>query len=60
MRAETMTDYNDTIFLNMLALVTEKHGCRLVEVDLEKQVIKFEGPEEKKVECALAIQTLLG
>ena len=60
MRTEIMTDYDDTVFLNMLALVTERHGCRLVEVDLEKQVIKFDGPEEKKVQCALAIQALLG
>lgn len=58
--SETMTDYNDTVFLNMLALVVDKHGCRLVEVDLDNQVIKFEGPEDKKVGCALAIQTLLG
>ncbi len=55
-----MTDYNDTVFLNMLALVVDKHGCRLVEVDLDNQMIKFDGPEDKKVECALAIQTLLG
>ncbi len=54
-----MIDNKDTIFLNMLALVTHRHGCKLVEVDLDKQVIKFEGPDDKKVECALAIQTLL-
>lgn len=49
----------DTAMLTMITNLVEKHGCKLVEFDLENKVINIEGPEDAKVACAMALQDLL-
>ena len=50
---------DDTIFLNMVKTTVEKHGCTIVEVDLDNRVINLDGPDESVAECARAIATLV-
>ena len=49
---------DDTLMLNMVKSVVEKHGCKLIDVDFENHVLNIEGSEDAKYECALAIQKL--
>ena len=46
--------------LTIVKNVVEKHGCKLVEVDFENQIINVEGTEEAKGRCARALAEILG
>jgi hypothetical protein len=46
--------------LTLVKNIVEKHGCKLVEVDLENYVINIDGPEDAQFKCALAIEEVLG
>ncbi len=50
---------DDTIFLNMVKTTVEKHGCTIVDVDLENHVLNLDGPEESVDACARAIANLV-
>ena len=56
---ERRTRMND-IFLNLLAATVEKHGCRIVDMDIENHTINLDGPEENVHACAEAIANLVG
>ena len=51
---------DDTLFLNLVKNTAEKHGCTLVDVDLENHVINLDGPDDAVGECARAISELVG
>lgn len=53
--SEMETDKLLTIITNMI----EKHGCRVVDIDLEKHIIDIEGPDDAQAECALALSKIL-
>jgi len=44
-----------TVFLNLLAATVEKHGCRIVDLDIENHIINLDGPAENVQACAEAI-----
>jgi len=46
--------------LTIVKNVVEEHGCKLVEVDFENQIINVEGSEEDKGRCARALAEILG
>ena len=46
--------------LTIVKNVVEEHGCKLVEVDFETQIINVEGSEEAKGRCARALAEILG
>ena len=50
---------DETVMINMLKMAVEQKGCRLTDVDFERQIVKFEGPDEAKMDCALAIEKIL-
>ena len=56
-----MNDVNqeDATMLTLITNIVEKHGCKLVDFNLENKIINIEGPEEAQVACALALQDLL-
>lgn len=51
---------DQTAFLNILMATVEKHGCRIVELDIENHVINLDGPDDKVNACAQAIAKLVG
>ncbi len=59
MREKARTTMDDTIFLNMVKTTVEKHGCTIVNVDLENHVLNLDGPDEAVEACALAIANLV-
>ena len=50
---------DDTLFLNVLKMTVENHGCSIVDVDLDNHVINLDGPDEAVAACALAISKLV-
>ena len=55
-----MNDTETAFLMTTITQTIEKHGCHLVNIDIENQIIELEGPEENKTACALAIAELLG
>lgn len=55
-----MTEMNDAQILTIVTNIVEKHGCKLVEFDPENRIINLEGPDDAKVECAIALEEVLG
>jgi len=53
-------ELSDAQLLTIIKNVVEQHGCKLVEVDFENQVINLEGSEEAKGRCARALADILG
>ncbi|HSO19205.1 MAG TPA: hypothetical protein VLT88_07100, partial [Desulfosarcina sp.] len=52
-------DMDDTVFLNLVKMTAEQHGCRIAEVDLENHTINLDGPDELLDDCARAIAELM-
>jgi hypothetical protein len=50
----------DDHVLGLVSQIVAKHGCKIVEIDLENHILNIEGPEDKQVECALEIEKILG
>ena len=50
---------DETLFLNLLKATVEKHGCRIVDLDLENHIINLDGPEDKVHACAEAIAAFM-
>lgn len=54
-----MTDMDDSQLLTLITSIVEQHGCRIIDIDLADQIINIEGPEDAKVQCAMAIGKIL-
>jgi hypothetical protein len=50
---------DDTVFINMVKTTVEKHGCKIIDVDLENHVLNLDGPDESVAACAQAIAKLV-
>ena len=48
-----------TRMLSLINSVVLTHECRIIDIDLEKRTINIEGPEDAKVQCAMAIEKIL-
>lgn len=55
-----MSELTDDQILTIVNNVVEQHGCKLVDIDLENQILNIEGPEDAKAACAIALQEVLG
>jgi hypothetical protein len=49
----------EVVIINLLKQAVEKEGCKLIEVDLENQIIKVGGPDEVVRECARAVAEII-
>jgi hypothetical protein len=54
-----MKEGGSTPSLDIIVKIIEQHGCKLIDVDLDKHILNIEGPEAAQVECALALDKLL-
>jgi len=43
-------------FINTISLIASKHGCRIVDIDLAKHIVNFEGPPEAEMACILELE----
>lgn len=55
-----MAELTNTQFLTFVLEVLEKNGCDLADIDFENKVIHIDGSDEAKIECAIALQDILG
>jgi hypothetical protein len=55
-----MSEMSDDQILTLVTNIVEKHGCKLIDVDLGKRMINLEGPDDAKVKCAVALEEMLG
>ena len=51
---------DETVFINMIKTTVEKHGCTIVDIDIENHVLNLDGPDESVADCARAIAELVG
>ena len=51
---------DDTVFLNLITATVEKHGCRIVDVDIANHVINLDGLDENVQACAQALAEMMG
>ena len=54
-----MIDHTGPPNLDLIVKTIEHHGCKLVDIDLDKHILNIEGPEEAQTACALALEKLL-
>lgn len=52
-------DKHDAETIRLVRLEAKKFQAKVRQIDLEKQVLDIDCPEENKVECAIAIQKIL-
>jgi len=45
----------DQYFLTTANLIANQYGCTLEDIDIENSVIFIKGPDDKQVECCMAI-----
>lgn len=49
----------ETQFFSMVNIIVEKHGCQLVDIDFEKNILNVEGPSEQEYNCAMELEEAL-
>ena len=45
----------ESLFLSMLSIVLEKHGCKIDDFDFKDRTINIAGPKKNQMECATEI-----
>ena len=57
MPCNTLTE---TQFFSLVSTITSQHGCRLVDIDVDKHIINIVGPPESEYACAAELEEILG
>lgn len=45
----------ESYFFTTLSIIAGNHGCKIGKVDLGKNIVELEGPEDKKAACAIEV-----
>ena len=54
-----ITDKNDDKVVRLVQETAERYHAKIKKIDLDKQILDIECPNENKDECAVAIQKIL-
>jgi c-di-GMP-binding flagellar brake protein YcgR len=54
-----IVDKDDDKIIRLVTQEAEKFQAKIKQIDLEKQILDIDCPEENKAECAVAIQKIL-
>ncbi|OEU78556.1 MAG: hypothetical protein BA872_06375 [Desulfobacterales bacterium C00003060] len=54
-----ITDKHDADTVKLVTLEAERFQANVKQIDLEKQILDIDCPDENRVECAIAIQKIL-
>ncbi len=57
MSCNTLTE---TQFFSLVSTIAGKHGCLLVDIDVDKCIINIAGPPESEYACAVELEEILG
>ena len=55
-----MEELNDLQIAQIIGTIVTKHGCEILEMDLNNYILDIDGPPEAKMECAKELQIFLG
>ena len=55
-----MDTMDEAVFFTFLNKIVADKGCRIVNIDLEKQIIDVDGPPTAVADCARAIEDFVG
>ena len=50
----------ETQFFSLVSSIASQHGCRLVDIDIDKRIINIAGPSEAEYACAVKLEEILG
>jgi hypothetical protein len=54
-----VTDKHDAEVIRLITKEAEKFQAKVKQIDLEKQILDIDCPDENRVECAIALQKIL-
>ena len=54
-----VTDEHDAETIRLIRVEANKFQAKVKQIDLEKQILDIDCPDENKVECAIAMQKIL-
>jgi predicted HAD superfamily phosphohydrolase YqeG len=54
-----LNELSNEQILQMITQIIQKHGCQVIELDIENRIINFDGPNEAKIECATELEAIL-
>ena len=55
--SENSNNTNDN-FISMVSSIVEEHGCKIIDVDFENNVLNLDGPDGAVADCARALAEL--
>ena len=55
-----MSELKNDQLLTIVTQIAEKHGCKVVDIDLENHTLNLDGPECNQVACAIELESVLG
>jgi len=55
-----MEELNELHIVQIIGTIVTRHGCEIVEMDLNNYILDIDGPTEAKMECAKELQVFLG
>lgn len=50
----------DTLLLNLIYQVAERHNCKIADIDFDKHIISIEGEPCDEESCAMELMMVLG
>ena len=52
-------DKQDAEIIRLITKEAKKFGATIKEIDLEKQILDIDCPDENRIECAVALEKIL-
>ncbi|MBW2606115.1 MAG: hypothetical protein JRD05_00620 [Deltaproteobacteria bacterium] len=46
-------------FFSTVSLIASKHGCRIVDINMDRHIIEFKGPTENEMACSMELDNAL-
>ncbi len=53
---EELTEFQK---IQLITTIVNKHGCEIIEIDLENHIIDISGSPESRLECARELEAFL-
>ena len=53
------SNHSKNTFISMVSSIVEEHGCKIIDVDFENNVLNLDGPDDAVDACARALADLL-
>ncbi|AOY59940.1 hypothetical protein B2D07_15860 [Desulfococcus multivorans] len=58
-RKETMTELSREQTIQLISTIVAKHGCEILEMDVDNHILDIDGPAEARENCARELELFL-